>query len=203
MSYEHFYKTEYPRNLYIALNIENEMPRNARRIVEGVLTGTYFTDTERKFVKQRFENCMTLQEIAEENRISREASRQRQQKVLTKLFLYKSELTGETGVSPEDSLTFDIMMRDGYLRYRTKNMLRRAGLICVGDIMGMSVKQLLRIRGIWIGTLDEIVNALSHYGIRLNGTDEYLEQRKAMGTRTYFTKKITRRHGNDTGKKTD
>ena len=175
---------EYPKNLYLAMGIEEDEVKNIpddNRLEEVLNT---LTEREKAVIEMRFRDKMTLDEIGEKFDRSGEIIRVNQMRALRKLQkpnrrniicnepkeLYDIPFTDTVKDNPEDSI-----YKLG-LSVRSYNCLRRAGFDHISDLEGVSIETLAQIRNLGYRSLKEITKALQNVGVEIKGTDEFWQK---------------------------
>lgn len=155
-------------------------PADFNRSLEYVLAG--LSERERLFIRQRYKDGMTYEEIGREAGITRERVRQVIANAVRKLtrpdrkgiliygvsgMISRAARTRDEAASRKSLFPLDIPLEALPLSLRSYNCLKRAGKCTLRDVSEMTFDELCRVRNLGKKSIDEICATLTKYGLSL------------------------------------
>lgn len=168
---------DFPSNLMsnLFLNPPNEVsPVLFEETLEYVMY-THLTSYEQKVINARYKDGRSLQSIANDNNVTRQAIHQTLRKALSKLSEPNciNALSQGIGISKLNETLYeqipkavDIDIKSFGLSIRSENALRDAGYETVQDLLDKTRCDLMRIKGLGVKSCREIENKLKLYGFK-------------------------------------
>lgn len=91
-------------------------------------------------------------------------ARERATEEAVRNYLFETAKEAEKGIIKDKAVLYKVRLENVNLSTRTYNCLRRACCETIGDVMAMTGDQLMRIRGLGLGSQNEIVTKLELMG---------------------------------------